>query len=75
MRPGTTVSLPEEEDQDVRQQMFGMHCMAPQFRSGGKNRVSEQEAAELCETEWVSGTQKAPGFCFILLWHPVDTHH
>lgn len=53
---GTTASAIGEEDQDVRQQMFRMHCTALQFRRSGNNRVSEQELAKLCEIEWVSGT-------------------
>lgn len=74
VKPVTTASVPGEEDQDVRQQTFRMHCTALQFRWGGNERVSEQELAELCETE-VSVTQKSPVLFFILLWHSVDVHH
>lgn len=51
-----------------------MYCTALQFRWGGNEGASEQELAELCETE-VSVTQKSPVFFCILLWHSVDVHH
>lgn len=35
-------------------------------------RLSEEELAQLCEIEWVSGTEKSPDFCFIIFLHSVN---
>lgn len=49
VRPETAASVPGKEDQDMKQQMFRMHCTALHFRQSVNNRVLEQE---LCEADW-----------------------